>query len=371
VFTLFISSFTIALICVLLMLILAERAGMRLGSLPQGGFRKQWMHKGEVPRVGGLAVVLACLLAWIIGLLSKGWGWSINVRITSDSVLGWSLALLPMVLVGIAEDLTHNIKARWRLGATFTGAAVACTMLGLTVERLGLGLDPSWAAWPALGFGLAALAICGLPHAFNLIDGYNGLAAVIAVMVGLALAYVALMVGDRELAALLICMIGATLGFLFWNYPRGLIFAGDGGAYFWGGVIALACITLVKRHDAVSPWFPMLLLIYPVWETAFSIYRKLMRGQSPGMADCLHLHQLVYRRIVRAVVHDNETRRALMRNNRTSPYLWAFASLTVVPAALFWNSTPILMLFCGLFIVSYVSAYLMIVRFKVPHWLRR
>jgi UDP-GlcNAc:undecaprenyl-phosphate/decaprenyl-phosphate GlcNAc-1-phosphate transferase len=79
----------------------------------------------------------------------------------------------------------------------------------------------------------------------------------------------------------------------------------------------------------------------------------------------------VYKRIVRGVFHDNETRRMLMRNNRTSPYLWAFTALTVVPAVLFWNNTTVLMLFCLMFVLTYVAAYFMIVRFKVPRWLQR
>ena len=103
----------------------------------------------------------------------------------------------------------------------------------------------------------------------------------------------------------------------------------------------------------------------------FSIYRKTVRGVSPGVADALHFHQLIYRRIVRSVFHDDESRRVLMRNNRTSPYLWGFTLLTVVPAVLFWNNTPLLMAFCGLFVISYVMAYMAIVRFKVPEWLRR
>ncbi|MFM7330975.1 MAG: glycosyl transferase, partial [Brachymonas sp.] len=51
-------------------------------------------------------------------------------------------------------------------------------------------------------------------------------------------------------------------------------------------------------------------------------------------------------------------------------YLWAFCAMSVAPAVLFWYSTPILMFFCALFIVTYVAAYLMIVRFKTPRWLR-
>ena len=108
-----------------------------------------------------------------------------------------------------------------------------------------------------------------------------------------------------------------------------------------------------------------------MWETVFSIYRKAVRGQSPGVADALHFHQLIYRRIVRSVFHDDASRRMLMRNNRTSPYLWGFTILTVIPAVLFWQNTTVLMAFTLLFVVSYVWAYVAIVRFKVPSWVRR
>jgi UDP-GlcNAc:undecaprenyl-phosphate/decaprenyl-phosphate GlcNAc-1-phosphate transferase len=360
-------SFAIALFfCLLLILKGKARARLYAKEMPQR------FHKGHVPRVGGLAIASGCVVAWCVGAVSYQLDQPTNVPIHWYSILLWVLVLLPTVLAGIFEDHTLRIGVRWRLGASALSGALGCGLMGLSVQRLGMpGIDSGWQMLPWLGVALAFVAIAGLPHAFNIIDGYNGLAGIVAVLVCGAIAHVALQLGDRNLAAMLVAVIGATLGFLFWNYPRGLIFAGDGGAYLWGGVIAIACITLVQRHPSVSPWFAMLLLIYPVWETLFSMYRKWVRGVSPGVADSLHFHQLVYKRIVRGVFHDNETRRMLMRNNRTSPYLWAFTALTVVPAVLFWNNTVALMLFCALFVVTYITAYLMIVRFKVPRWLRR
>ena len=61
----------------------------------------------------------------------------------------------------------------------------------------------------------------------------------------------------------------------------------------------------------------------------------------------------------------------LMRNNRTSPYLWSFSVLTVTPAVLFWNNTPVLMAFIFIFVVTYLWAYSSIVRFKLQRWIRR
>ncbi|MBI2769669.1 MAG: glycosyl transferase [Burkholderiales bacterium] len=332
----------------------------------------QRFHAGDVPRLGGAGMLLACSIGWIWMALSEKLNVPNQIRFDAWTALSlWGVAMVG-VTGGVYEDVTQRLSARYRLVFTILAAALAVWLLNLSVPRLGLPWVDSWWAmspWPAVI--VAMVAISGLPHAFNLIDGYNGLAGIVALICCFALAYVALQVGDRQLAAVVIVLAGSTAGFLVWNYPRGLIFAGDGGAYLWGIVIAVASVLLVMRHPQVSPWFPALLLIYPVWETFFSIYRKASRGQSPGVADALHFHQLIYRRIVREVFHDDDARRMLMRNNRTSPYLWGFAILTVLPAVLFWNNTPMLMAFTALFVVSYVYSYISIIRFKVPRWLRR
>ena len=332
----------------------------------------QRFHFGHVPRLGGVAMLAGCSLGWFWMALSGPLGLTNQIRIGAwMAVTLWVVTAIPTV-GGIIEDLTQRLGPRFRLLLTGLAAMIAVSVLGLGVPRLDLpGVDAVWMSHPWLGIALAIIAITGLPHAFNLIDGYNGLAGLVALICCLAIAYVALQVGDRQVAAIVIAMAGATAGFLVWNYPRGLIFAGDGGAYLWGVVIAITCVMLVQRHPQVSPWFPALLLIYPGWETIFSIWRKAIRGQSPGVADALHFHQLVYRRIVRGVFHDDESRRMLMRNNRTSPYLWGFALLTVSPAVLFWNQTYVLMGFTLLFVISYLYAYSSIVRFRVPRWLRR
>jgi UDP-GlcNAc:undecaprenyl-phosphate/decaprenyl-phosphate GlcNAc-1-phosphate transferase len=333
----------------------------------------QRFHAGYVPRLGGVAMIAACTVGWTwIVVAERFLSIPNQIRLPPDTALAWWAVALIAVAGGVAEDLTHRLTPRWRLVFTVLAAGLATWLLGLAIPSLGIAaIQPAWGATPWPGIALAVFAVAGLPHAFNLIDGYNGLAGIVAIICCFALAYVSLLVGDRQLAGLVLVLAGATAGFLVWNYPRGLIFAGDGGAYLWGVVIAVASVQLVQRYPRVSPWFPALLLIYPVWETVFSIYRKVMRGQSPGLADALHFHQLIYRRIVRGVFDDDEARRMLMRNNRTSPYLWGFTLLTVIPAVLFWSNTPMLMFFTALFMVAYVWAYFSIIRFKVPRWLRR
>lgn len=365
---------SLALVAFMVSLVLTlwtRRVFLQAG-VPYAPDAPQRFHQGHVPRVGGLGL-LAGWTAALAALPCLQWAQMAgNIDSSMLNVQSWLLVLLPAFIGGVLEDLTQRLTVLWRLLLTLASASLAAWLLGLAVPRLGFAfVDGAWAAWPWLGMGLAALAVTGLPHAFNIIDGYNGLAGMVALVVCLALAHVAMQVGDRELAAAAVALAAATGGFLIWNYPRGLIFAGDAGAYLWGILIAIISVKLVQRHPIVSPWFPMLLLIYPVWETVFSIYRKIWRGVSPGMADALHLHQLVYRRLVRTVLHEDEAKNMLKRNNRTAPYLWGFIALTVVPAVLFWRFSAVLLGFCALFAVSYVIAYLSLVRFKVPRVLQR
>jgi UDP-N-acetylmuramyl pentapeptide phosphotransferase/UDP-N-acetylglucosamine-1-phosphate transferase len=92
----------------------------------------------------------------------------------------------------------------------------------------------------------------------------------------------------------------ALIGFFFWNLPFGYIFLGDGGAYLLGFLAGLLGVLVVERHPEVSPWFPLLLLLYPIYETIFSIIRKkFMRNASPFEPDPIHLHMLFYKRLIK------------------------------------------------------------------------
>ena len=331
----------------------------------------QRFHEGAVPRLGGAGMFVGWLLGLVAAFGLPKLGYFTGVQLDQRTLVGVVLVVSLAVAVGSVEDVTQSVSVRWRLLLTGLSGCLCVGLLGASVTRLGIpGLDPWWSSVPAMGMMLAVLGVMGLTHAFNLIDGYNGLAGFVAVMISLALGHISLQVGDRQLAALSTCLAASTLGFLFWNYPRGLIFAGDGGAYLWGSAIACLSILLVQRHAQVSPWFVVLLLIYPVWETLFSAYRKAVRGYSPGTADALHLHQLIYRRLVKTLFEDQDVRDLLTRNNMTTPYLLALALFSVAPAVIFWSNTPVLVAFTILFVLMYVAAYLMIVRFKTPRWMR-
>ena len=131
----------------------------------------------------------------------------------------------------------------------------------------------------------------------NIIDGFNGLAAMCVLMMMLAIAYVAFLVGDSFIMTTALICIGAVLGFFVWNFPAGLIFLGDGGAYFLGLLLSELSFLLLLRNPQVSPIFPLLLCAYPIFETVFSIYREKVPARVvPGLPDTVHLHMVVYKR---------------------------------------------------------------------------
>ena len=122
----------------------------------------------------------------------------------------------------------------------------------------------------------------------------------------------------------------------------------------------------MTRNPEVSPWFPLLLLIYPVFETFFSIYRrKLKHGLSPGQPDNMHLHQLI---------HDNIIQRgkracASGANHCVAKYLWIPAIATAMFACTFWQSTTALTGFALAYCIFYVVSYRQIARLKaVPEY---
>jgi UDP-N-acetylmuramyl pentapeptide phosphotransferase/UDP-N-acetylglucosamine-1-phosphate transferase len=323
----------------------------------------QKFHAPPVQRVGGLGIFGALLL------VALGMAWWRNDA-SSRLALMLLACGLPAVVAGLVEDLTKRVSPSARLLATAASASMAVWLLDASVIRTDLpGVD--WIAGTAVGAALlAVLTVAGIANAVNIIDGFNGLASMCVLMMLVAITYVAYQVGDTALMTAGLIGAGALLGFFVWNYPAGLIFLGDGGAYFLGFYLAELGILLVHRNPGVSPLFPLLLAIYPVFETLFSMYRrKFVRGRAFSMPDGVHLHSLIYRRVLRWAIGSQDARTMTRRNSMTAPYLWMLCMMAVGPSLLFWDDSRILGAFILVFGVTYVVLYAKIVRFKAPRWM--
>ena len=322
----------------------------------------QKMHGHAVPRVGGigLAVGMVCGAAALVAVQHN----------LLRAVALLTLCAVPTIAVGLAEDITKAVRPRWRLLAPALSGLLGAFLLKAILVRTGWNwLDASF-VYPGIALVLTMFTSSGVVNSFNIIDGMNGLASMCSALMMAAIAYIALQVNDTLVGGLALAALGSSLGFFVWNYPRGLIFLGDGGAYFLGFYVAELAILLLHRNPAVSPMFPLLVCIYPVFETVFSIYRRrVLRQVPPSMPDGIHLHSLIYRRVMRWAVGNRSAKALTRRNSMTSPYLWLLCMLSVFPAVLFWDDTLVLSLSLLLFALSYLVLYWRIVRFKVPRWL--
>lgn len=321
----------------------------------------QKFHTIAVPRVGGLSIMLALLMAVLISIFSKP---------NYQNLLILFLCSIPTFSAGLIEDLTKSVKPKIRFIATAISALLAIYFLNASIIKTDTpGLD-HLLLMPFFALLFSAFAITGITNAYNIIDGFHGLSSMVANIALMATGYLALSLDDRQVAQICFVMVGANLGFFIWNYPRGLIFLGDGGAYLLGFWTAVTSILLIVRHPEISPWVALMINGYPILETIFSIWRKAIhRRGSPSEPDSIHFHMLIYRRVLSPNRYRIFGENSFSNNAKTSPYLWVLAGLSIGPAILWPHSTQFLMICAGLISGLYVWLYLRIVRFRTPRWL--
>jgi UDP-N-acetylmuramyl pentapeptide phosphotransferase/UDP-N-acetylglucosamine-1-phosphate transferase len=359
--TYFASCFLVGLLATLFIM----RSSMRHGHLSADHDLSgpQKFHARAVPRVGGIGVMAGIVAG--VGLA--------QLKGSPAAPSLWLLlaCALPAFIAGIAEDLTKNVSPRRRLVATAVSAGLALWLLDAVITKTDVPGVDQLIQWAPLSVLLTVFVITGVANAVNIIDGFNGLASMCVLMMILALGYVAFQVGDTFIFIASLIAAGAVLGFFVWNFPAGLIFLGDGGAYLLGFLLGELSILLVHRNPGVSPIFPLLLCAYPIFETIFTMYRrKVVRGVATAHPDGIHLHTLIHRRLIRWTLAENvERRRLTRRNSMTSPYLWLLCLTSVIPSVLWWSSTAALSWFLLAFVIAYIWLYARIVRFKTPRWM--
>lgn len=351
-------AFIVSFIATITILRTQNLHGSISGDLDFHGIQK--FHTKAVPRIGGLAIALGIFASIALSFQASPEGFFKLLVL---------ICAIPTFAIGLTEDLTKKVSIKIRLLLTAFSALLVCQYLNIQVTRLDIPIIDLVFNIPVISTLFTVFAITGLANAYNIIDGFNGLSSMVGMITLLGLGYIGFKLGNPTVMSLSFSMAAAILGFFLFNYPRGLIFLGDGGAYLIGFWIAIISILLVKNHPEISPWFAIMINAYPIMETLFTIYRrKFHQGKSPGHPDGIHIHSLIFRRILNPK-HINTEFEWFDANSKTSPYLWVLSSLTVIPAVFFFGSTPILIAFFILFILSYAWLYRRLVTFRTPQWM--
>jgi UDP-N-acetylmuramyl pentapeptide phosphotransferase/UDP-N-acetylglucosamine-1-phosphate transferase len=299
----------------------------------------QKFHENDVPRIGGLAI--------LVGLLM--------IELVDPLVLGASFEYLFLAgaipfIFGLAEDLIKRVSVRARLLASVVGAGVFINLSGTYLNHLDIPGFDTLLAWAPVGIAFTLLAVSGMTNAINIIDGFHGLAAGTLIVILLGFAYVAHGSQDTELLNLCLLLVAVVTGFLVVNYPFGKIFLGDGGSFFLGFLVAQIAIMLPMRNPEVSPWVSLLICAYPVVEVLYSMVRRMREKRFSGSADDQHLHTLIKIKLIRRYFSFLSQAR---RNAMVAPLIWMMVAVLIAVACVWGDRQIVLVLSFGLYVLAY------------------
>ncbi len=258
---------------------LAASLGRRLGIVDRPGGRRT--HQGEIPRLGGIGLFVPFLLAVGVGL-------ALGVP-TADPkeplrLLGLALGSLWMFLVGLADDRWDLAPALQLAAQGIAGGIAIATVI--FIERVNNPLTNRVIVFPMpLVVLLTLFWIMGMINTVNWLDGLDGLAAGVGAILCLVLAVHMHRVGQPSVALLPMALLGATVGFLPYNFHPARVFMGSNGAFFLG--YALGCLGIMAGARVATV---LLVMGIPIVDVAWQIVDRLRRRQPPGRGDRGHLH---------------------------------------------------------------------------------
>ena len=247
----------------------------------------QKMHAGAVPRIGGIGIFLGMGVMLVV------------YRPINSIVFSTFIASSFIFAIGFAEDLSNKIKVSWRLLLTFMPGIFIAVNSGIYLTHFGWGWIDSLLSIQFLAIGFTAFSLAGVSHAFNMIDGLNGLVSFTSLWILGAYLSLGFYYDDLLIVHMSLLLTAPILGFLLFNWPLGKCFLGDGGAYLIGFFLAFIGVLLAERHLVISPFAPLLICSYPIIEVLYSSVRRILKGRNSSAPDNQHLHQLFKFRLIK------------------------------------------------------------------------
>ena len=273
----FLIALFVALIATPAVIVLAAKTG----AMDAPDARK--VHKGPMPRIGGLAIYCGFMAA-ILAMLN----FAELTQEVANGVIGLLLGGTLIVIIGLIDDY-KNLPAKVKLLGQILAACVVVyfdVRIDVITDPFGDYLYLEYLAAPATVFW-----IVGLTNTVNLIDGLDGLAAGVSTIASITIMLVALQEDVMIVALFTAALAGAALGFLRYNFNPAKIFMGDTGSMFLGFILAgISVIGAVKCTATIALIVPILALGLPIMDTTFAIIRRYRGGVPIFKPDKGHLH---------------------------------------------------------------------------------
>jgi len=238
------------------------------------------VHRYPIPRVGGLAIGISYLAAYLVVRPEEGSPLAQQLSLVWKLLPGGALVLA----IGLLDDL-FNLRAWQKLIGQLGAAGLACWG-GVRILYIAHTFTNSWWNVP-----LTMLWLLACMNAFNLVDGLDGLAAGVGLFATLTVFIAAIMQHNMVLAVATLPLAGALLGFLCYNFNPATIFLGDSGALLIGYL--LGCYAVIwgnKSATLLGMTAPLMALSIPLLDVALAIVRRFLRRQPIFAADRGHIH---------------------------------------------------------------------------------
>jgi UDP-GlcNAc:undecaprenyl-phosphate/decaprenyl-phosphate GlcNAc-1-phosphate transferase len=269
-----------------------ESLAVRIGAMDVPNERS--LHEVPTPKLGGLAVLVAVLIAGSIFL-----PWDQETR----SILAGAIVITAVGVVDDLIDLPAGIKLFGQTAAAIIPVASGVTVASFTlpfVGRVDPGsvqlFDPPGIGAIDLGQVLTVFGIVAVANVINLIDGVDGLAAGVCLISAAALAVIALSLDRNAAGVLAATTAGASLGFLRHGFPPASSFMGDTGSNLLGYLMAVITVQgALKTNAVVALFFPLAVLAVPILDTGFVVAKRLKYGRPIYRADTEHFHHRMAR----------------------------------------------------------------------------
>lgn len=268
------------------------------------GIRERDVHTIPTPRLGGIAIVVGIVVALVI---ASQISWFRLVFADPFPIIAIVAAAVVMLVIGVIDDLWDLDWMTKLAGQLLVAGFLAWS--SLQIVSLPIGPDSGITILsPTMSLIITVLAVVLVMNAVNFIDGLDGLVAGVTIIAGTVFfIYSYLLSIDTaqtafNLASLVMAvLLGATAGFLPFNWHPAKIFMGDGGALVVGMLMAVSTISVtgqidpgIDRSQLVPAFIPLVLpfavLVVPLLDFGLAVLRRLRAGKSPFTADRKHLH---------------------------------------------------------------------------------
>jgi len=305
--------------------------------------KPQAFHTEPTYRVGGLIIFFLLILVFIYLYFFKN---LIYFEYISFGVLFFFL--------GFVDDLKINVAPKFRLLIMILLLFISVLYNEIYIEKSGLEFLNNLLAIDIFALFFVCLCFLFIINGSNLIDGFNGLLGIHALIIFLALFIINFIKGNTYISDILFFNILICVIFLIFNFPKAQIFLGDSGAYLLGSLIAISVIKTSISIPEISPFFFCILLFYLFFEVFFSFFRKIfVVRQSPLFPDDKHLHMNLYKFFLKS-------KKPLENSNYlVSVYINFAYLLLILPGFVFIESN----IFCRNYFIFLMIFYILVYYF--------